>query len=151
MASPDDRPDDDLAPLTPEERPSRGRRDDGDRPHYEEPHRGVLILVLGIIGLVACPLLGVAAWIMGSGDLKKMEDGVMDPEGKSNTQIGKILGIVATIILCIQLVFIVLWVAGMAFFFGAVATNKPVAPAPQFAPVESRVDDAVPIKQRPKE
>ena len=140
MASPNDRPDDDFAPLEPEDRPARRRRDD-DAPHYEEPHRGVLILVLGIIGLVACPLVGVAAWIMGGGDLKKMEEGVMDPEGKSHTQIGKILGIVATIILAIQLVLVALYIIGIAAFIGFAAQQKAAAPPP---PVMK--SDAGPVK-----
>ena len=52
MATADDDRDDDR------DRPAARRRRDDDRPGYEEPHRGVLILVLGILGLVACAVLG---------------------------------------------------------------------------------------------
>jgi hypothetical protein len=36
-----------------------------------KPHRGTLILVLGILSLVVCGLLGIFVWVMGSGDLKE--------------------------------------------------------------------------------
>jgi hypothetical protein len=64
-----------------------------------KPHRGTLILVLGILGLVICGPLGIVAWVMGSGDLRQMDAGTMDPAGRSNTQAGKICGIIATILL----------------------------------------------------
>ncbi len=88
----DDRDDD------PDDRPRR-RREPAD---YEEPHRGVLVLVLGIIGLVTCPVLGIAAWLMGANDLKAMDEGRMDPEGRQLTLAGKVLGIVATVLLAVQ-------------------------------------------------
>jgi len=126
MATADDR-DDDI------DRPAARRRRDDDRPHYEEPHRGVLILVLGILGLVACAVLGPIAWIMGNTDLKKMDAGVMDPEGRSNTQIGKILGIVGTVLLGISLVGTVLWIAVVGIFVAtAQPANAPVQQAPVF-------------------
>lgn len=63
-----------------------------------QPHRGTLILVLGILGLVCCGPFGLAAWIMGSGDLKQMDAGTMDSEGRSSTNGGKICGIIATVL-----------------------------------------------------
>lgn len=71
-----------------------------------QPHRGTMILVFGILGLVICMPLGIVAWVMGSGDLKKMDAGTMDPEGRGITQAGKIIGMVATIL---AIVGIVLW------------------------------------------
>ena len=63
-----------------------------------QPHRGTLILVFGILGLVCCGPFGLAAWIMGSGDLKQMDAGTMDSEGRSSTNGGKICGIIATVL-----------------------------------------------------
>jgi len=71
-----------------------------------QPHRGTMILVFGILGLVVCMPLGIVAWVMGSGDLKKMDAGLMDPEGRGTTQAGKIIGMVATIL---AIVGIALW------------------------------------------
>src|SRR5262249_29471757 len=49
------------------------------------PHRGGMILAFGIIGLVALPVLGVVAWVMGNNDLSEMQAGRMDPTGESMT------------------------------------------------------------------
>ena len=68
------------------------------------PHRGTLILVLGILSLVVCGPLGIFAWIMGSGDLKQMDAGTMDPSGRGTTNAGRICGMIATIFIIIGLV-----------------------------------------------
>jgi len=59
------------------------------------PHRGGLILALGIISLVVCQFLGIAPWLMGRADIAEMNAGRMDPSGRSLTDAGKILGIVS--------------------------------------------------------
>ena len=69
-----------------------------------KPHRGTLILVLGILGLVVCGPLGIAAWVMGSGDLKEIDAGAMDPAGRGSTEAGKICGIIATILMIISVI-----------------------------------------------
>ena len=69
-----------------------------------KPHRGTLILILGILSLIICQPVGIAAWIMGNADLKQIAAGTMDPEGKSLTQIGKILGIIAVVRMVIGVV-----------------------------------------------
>lgn len=62
---------------------------------YVRPHRGAVILTLGILSIVLCPLiLGPIAWILGDQDLKDMAAGTMDREGESLTKAGKICGIV---------------------------------------------------------
>jgi hypothetical protein len=82
----------------------------GDYPAGVEPHRATLILVLGILGLVVCGLFGVAAWLMGSHDLTAMKAGRMDPSGESMTNIGYILGIIATVLNGIVLIAMILFV-----------------------------------------
>jgi len=80
-----------------------------------KPHRGTLILVFGILSLVVCAPLGIAAWIMGSGDLKEMDAGTMDPSGRGNTQAGKICGIIGTILMMIgAIIFGILFTIGFA-------------------------------------
>jgi hypothetical protein len=69
-----------------------------------KPHRGTLILVLGILGLVICQPIGIAAWIMGSGDLKQIDGGQMDPSGRGLTNAGRICGIIATILLILSVI-----------------------------------------------
>ncbi|MST00297.1 MAG: DUF4190 domain-containing protein [Pedosphaera sp.] len=72
---------------------------------YSQPHRGTLVLVLGILGLVCCPLTGLAAWIMANGDLKQMDAGTMDASGRSNTNAGKICGIIGTVLFALGILF----------------------------------------------
>jgi hypothetical protein len=49
-----------------------------------------------LIGLLICGPFSVVAWIMASGDLRKMNEGIMDPRGRSNTNTGRIVGMVGT-------------------------------------------------------
>jgi hypothetical protein len=64
-----------------------------------EPHRGALVLALGILSfVVSCPVLSVAAWWMGNEDLSAMSRGRMDPSGAGITQAGRILGMITTIL-----------------------------------------------------
>ena len=63
-----------------------------------KPHRGNLILVLGILSLVVCGPIGIAAWVMGNGDLKAIDAGLMDPEGRSLTNGGRICGMIGTLL-----------------------------------------------------
>lgn len=74
------------------------------------PHRGSVILTLGILGLVVCPLLGIAAWQMGNDDLRHMRYGRMDTSGRDLTSSGRVLGMVATGIFVIQVIFICFFV-----------------------------------------
>jgi hypothetical protein len=73
-------------------------------PSYETPHRGILILVLGILGwALSCVPLGVVAWVMGNSDLWEMECGRMDQAGRGLTQAGRIMGMIQTL-LCLLVV-----------------------------------------------
>ncbi len=70
-----------------------------------KPHRGVIILVFGILGLVACQVFGIAAWVMGNTDLREMDVGIMDPSGRDLTKAGRICGMIATVMLVIPAIF----------------------------------------------
>jgi hypothetical protein len=89
-----------------------------------EPHRGTLILVLGILSLVLGGLLGVGfalgpiAWIMGNNDLAAIRAGRMDREGEGLTNAGRICGIISTILLGFTLVACLLLCMGALGGFG---------------------------------
>lgn len=74
------------------------------RGHGTAPHRGPVILTLGILalaGLVICLpslILGPIAWAMGNNDLSLMRAGRMDREGEGATTGGHTCGMVATIL-----------------------------------------------------
>ncbi|MHC4666366.1 MAG: DUF4190 domain-containing protein [Planctomycetota bacterium] len=82
-----------------------------------KPHRGVVILVLGILGIIPCFICGIIAWVMANSDLKEMDAGRMDPAGRGMTQAGKICGIIGVILAAVGLVIQLLtglFVAGAA-------------------------------------
>jgi hypothetical protein len=87
---------------------------------FFSPHRGGLVLSLGISGLVlglffACPVLSVMAWVMGNADLHEMRAGRMDPSGSGMTQAGQIMGMVVSLLWiagCVIFLFVFLLVAG---------------------------------------
>jgi hypothetical protein len=77
-----------------------------------KPHRGVLILVLGVLGLVGCGIFtAIPAWVMGSGDLKAMAAGTMDPSGQSMTNAGRICGMIGTILAIVAVVVVIVLLA----------------------------------------
>jgi hypothetical protein len=61
------------------------------------PHRGVTVLVLGVLGINLFPL-GIAAWVMGHHDLIEMDAGRMDPSGRGLTSAGRVCGIVSVLL-----------------------------------------------------
>jgi predicted Zn finger-like uncharacterized protein len=135
-----------------EERRSRRRSRDG----AAKPGRGGMIMTFGIVsvvmplvgflvqliaGLVFPPLgfcgwvfvivglaLGIMAWVMGSGDLKKIQAGRIDTAAQSGTKTGYITGIIGTIlnilyVLC-NCVIVILAIAGVAAFMGMAGAAK---------------------------
>lgn len=84
-------------------------------PQPLKPHRGTVVLVLGILGIVPCFICGIIAWVMGANDLREMDEGLMDPSGRGTTQAGKICGMIGAIL---AIVGISIWLL-MAILFGA--------------------------------
>lgn len=72
--------------------------------------QATLILVLGILGLVVCQVLGPFAWIMGNRAVAEIDANPGVYDGRGEAQAGRILGIIATVIL-------ILSVLAIAFFF----------------------------------
>jgi hypothetical protein len=107
-----------------------------DRPWEQEgevrrdcdPHRGGVVLTLGIVGLAVfpvgfCPCIGlvtllvglgtgIPAWVMGQRDLGRMRRGDMDPQGRGTTLAGMICGIIAVVFAAIGVI-IQLFVVGI--------------------------------------
>jgi dienelactone hydrolase len=104
-----------------------------------EPHRGSLVLTFGIISLATllfCGLIGlpfgIAAWVMGGRDLRRMRANQMDPQGKGATEAGRVCGIVGTVL-------DTLWALGCLGYFGFIGlmfrqVSQSVPAGPAFAP-----------------
>jgi hypothetical protein len=86
-----------------------------------KPHRATTVLVLGILSLVVCAPLGIAAWIMGNADLKEMDAGTMDPAGRSTTNAGRICGMIGVILLILGIVATIA-VMGLGLLAGATSS-----------------------------
>jgi hypothetical protein len=100
----------------------RGRR------NYE-PHRGSMIMTLGIVSLVFAHLiLGPIAWIMANHDLEAMRMGKMDPEGESSTRTGRTCGMISTILgivaLMVGIAFFCLWFFAVAAIMGTAGSKR---------------------------
>jgi len=83
----------------------RRSKEDDDRPRRRdcEPHRGGLVLSLGVMALmfsfVCGPVglvLGLFAWVLGHLDLAKMKQGSMDDDGFDMTQAGWMCGMIGS-------------------------------------------------------
>ena len=83
------------------------------------PHRGVLILVFGILSWVVCVIFGIVAWIMGNSDLRAMQEGRMDPTGEGLTKAGKIVGMISVILSIVGLFIGILVLLLMGIFAAA--------------------------------
>ena len=70
---------------------------------YFPAHRGGLVLTFGLLGIMLFAPLGIVAWILGSKDLNSMTRGDMDPAGEGMTRAGKVLGIIATVLMGVGL------------------------------------------------
>ncbi len=135
----------------PWERPGMSMRMDA------EPHRGSLVLTLGILSLCSLPALccgvfgavfavaglgcGITAWVLGRKDLRKMTAGAMDPGGRSTTQAGVTCGIIGT---CLCSVILVLGLVLAAFWGALLISARNGNPPPFMAPAP------VPVAPRPK-
>lgn len=82
--------------------------------------KATTILVLGILGLVVCQLLGVAAWVMGN-NLKKEAESAGYPEPEKG-KIGRILGMISAGLLALGLVFMVFWFVFVVILAGTSST-----------------------------
>jgi len=69
------------------------------------PHRGGLVLGLSIGGIICCPILSIVAIVFANEDLRKMDQGSMDPEGRGLTSAGKIVSIIGLILAGLGIVF----------------------------------------------
>ena len=102
-----------------------------EQPATQTPHRGTLILVLGIlsifVSLICCftptPIpvamaLGIPAWIMGKNDSAKITSGQMDPLGAGTTKGGMVCGIIGTILSLLGVIIVgsLILLYGFAFF-----------------------------------
>lgn len=67
--------------------------------------RATLSLIFGILGLASCTVLAPFAWYFGREELAAIRAGTSPAAGENAAQVGKILGIVGTVLMIAGLVF----------------------------------------------
>lgn len=82
------------------------------------------ILVLGICGLAFCQVLGPFAWVMGNRAMREIDESQGRIGGRDAVNIGRVLGMVSSILLLLAAGFLLLMLvlflvgAGMVFSVG---------------------------------
>lgn len=84
--------------------------------------KGMTILILGILSLVCCSPLGIAAWLMGNNALKEIDAAPGQYSNRQIVQIGRILGIIGTVLLVLSIIWIV-FLGGMAVLTGGMDSS----------------------------
>lgn len=80
-------------------------------PQEKASGRATTALILGILGLICCPILAPIAWVLGNREGKDIQAGTAPKAGETLAKVGMILGIIGTVIL-------VIWVIWVIFFGG---------------------------------
>jgi hypothetical protein len=75
-----------------------------------KPEGATTVFVLGLLGLLLCGILGIFAWTQGNDYLARCRAAGVEPEGLAVA--GRILGIIATVIILVQLALAVLVICG---------------------------------------
>ena len=75
--------------------------------------KATIAVVVGVLGIVCCGLLAPVAWYLGNEEIKAIDAGRLSETNRGMAQVGKILGIIGSILLILGL----LWV----LFFGGMA------------------------------
>ncbi|MEQ6901705.1 DUF4190 domain-containing protein [Nocardioides sp. YIM 152588] len=70
--------------------------------------QGTTILILGILSLVCCGPLGIAAWVMGNKAIKEIDASGQAYSNRGMVQAGRICGIIAVALMVVAIVFYII-------------------------------------------
>jgi hypothetical protein len=77
-------------------------------PPQDHP-QATLAMILGIVGVVVCQIVGPFAWVIGKRAMNEIDASGGTLGGRGQAQAGFILGIIASVLLALGLVFFVVW------------------------------------------
>ena len=83
--------------------------------------KGITILVLGILSVLCCSPLGIAAFLMGNNALREIDAAPGRYGNRQIVQIGRILGIIAMVLLVLTVIWF-LFLGGLAALSGDTST-----------------------------
>lgn len=85
----------------------------------QQPHpKGTTILVLGILSIVCCGPLGIAAWLMGNSAQQEIDANPGAYSNAGSVQAGRILGIVGVVLTVLGVLWLI-FAGGLAVISGA--------------------------------
>ncbi len=79
----------------------------------QQKSQATMALVFGVLGLICCGLLAPVAWYLANEEIKSIDAGLISEDKRGMAQVAKILGIIGSVLLCLGLLWIVLF-GGMA-------------------------------------
>jgi uncharacterized membrane protein YjgN (DUF898 family) len=91
-------------PLPPAQPPYGGPQYAGPPPNHAQ---ATTVLVLGILSVVVCQIVGPFAWVMGNRVVREIDASHGALGGRTEANVGRILGLVATVLIVVGLVFVV--------------------------------------------
>lgn len=83
---------------------------------YPEASQATVILVLGILSIVCCSPLGIAAWIMGNNELRAIDEGRRPVENRGTANAGRICGIIGVALLALSIILLATGAFSLATF-----------------------------------
>ena len=92
---------------------------------YPESSQAVLALVLGLIGVFVFQLVAPFAWVVANREIRAIDAGRRQPSSRGLAVAGKVLGIIGTIVLILEVVFLVI---AVAIFVGAATSSSTAGP-----------------------
>ena len=84
--------------------------------------KAMTVLILGILSVVCCSPLGIAAFVMGNNALKEIDAQPGRYGNRQTVQIGRILGIIGIVLLVLGLIWVV-FLGGLAAISGDTSTT----------------------------
>ena len=90
--------------------------------------RAIAALVLGILGIVLCPICAPIAWVIGHAAEQQIDASADRLSGRGLATAGKITGIVGTVLLILYVLFLVVFFVfsgGRLSEFDATTTTEP--------------------------
>ena len=84
--------------------------------HYPEGSQATTALVLSILGILVCQLLGPVGWVIANKELAAIDAGLRDPNQRGTAKAGQIVGIIATVIMVLAIVFLLFLLIAIPVF-----------------------------------
>lgn len=84
-----------------------------ESPAYSETSQASTALVLGILGIICCQPLGIAAWVMANNELEAIRSGMRNPANEGTANAARILGIIGTVLVAVGVIAGILLVSGV--------------------------------------